>query len=98
MSAFFNSGSFQTAGNATVVVGKAAAPTRLYSFHIISGGTAGSVNLHNSSNLVTPWMTFSGTISTGRTFSFGEKGILFPDGLTTINDTNVTTAIFNISQ
>lgn len=98
MATFFNSGSFQAQGNATTTVGKASAPTRLYSFHVISGATAGTVNLHSSTNLTTPWMAFLGTINTGRNVTFGEKGILFPAGLTVINDANVTTVLFNISQ
>lgn len=80
------------------MVGSANVPTRMYSFHVISGGTAGSVSLYNSSDLVNPRIVVVGTISTGRNFSFGEKGIFFPNGLTVTNDTNVTTTLFNISQ
>lgn len=39
-----------------------------------------------------------GTASTGKNFSFGEKGVVFPGGLTDTNDANVTTVLFNISQ
>lgn len=86
------------AGNSTAVVGKASAVTRLYSFHILSSASAGTVNLHNSTDLINPRMTMIGTLATGRNFSFGEKGIVFPNGLTAISDANVVTVLFNISQ
>lgn len=98
MSSFFSSGSFLAQGNATTVIGKANSVTRLYSFHVISGASGGSVTLYDSADLVNPRMVMVGTASTGKNFSFGEKGVVFPGGLTDTNDANVTTVLFNISQ
>lgn len=65
---------------------------------MISGASGGTANLHNSSDLTNAWMAFLGTANTGRDVTFGEKGILFPNGLTLIADANVSTVVFNISQ
>lgn len=66
-------------------------PTRVFAIHIISAGTAGVVNLRNGT-LVTDTIRIqhTGLVNTGATFTFGEHGFLFPDGLFYDEDANVT--------
>ena len=65
------------------VIGVAGRPTRIYSIEIISGATAGIVNLYNGIATVTANLFVKETctaVSTGNKFEYGPYGILFPNG------------------
>lgn len=77
----------QTAGTQAIASGTDAAvgvsgqPTRVFTLHVISDGTAGVAILRNgTSSSGTAYVTETGTISTGKTVNFGTQGMLFPAG------------------
>ena len=76
----------------------AGTPTRVFAIHIISGATAGVVNLRNGTLVTDPiQVQHTGTIDTGATFTFGEFGFLFPDGLFYDEDANVTSTTISLA-
>lgn len=74
------------------VVNSTAKAVRIFSIHILSGaGGGGVVSLRSGSTVSgTIWVTESGTASTGKTFSYGTQGILFPSGCFVDVDANTT--------
>ena len=79
------------------IVGRSGKPVRVYSIHIISGGTAGIVNLRNGPAVTdTIWTTSTGVIDTGVNFFFAE-GIRFPLGCFVDVDANVTSVAVTFS-
>lgn len=80
-------------------VGTSGAPIRVWSLHLISGGTAGVVNLRNGT-LVTDTIqaTFTGAINLGVTVNFGSKGMLFPAGCFYDEDANVTSTAITFQK
>lgn len=81
------------------VVGTAGAATRVFFIHIISGGTAAVVSLRSGSTVgSTIYITETGTISTGRTLSYGANGIFFPSGCFCDVDTNTTSVLVSFEQ
>lgn len=75
------------------IIGTSGKPIRVFSVHLISGGTAGIVNLRNGTLVSdTIWAQVTGTASTGITVNFGG-GMRFPDGLYYDEDANVTSTI-----
>ena len=64
------------------VVGLSGKPVRVFRIHVLSGGTAGVVNLYNgTSNSDDLYIQETcGTVSTGNLFDYGEEGFLFPNG------------------
>ena len=93
----FNAGS--SIKTADGVLGTSGAVTRVYSMHILSGGSAGVVNLR-AGTLVTDtiWIQETGTASTGKTFVYGEKGNHFSGGVYVDVDANVTSVVISYSQ
>lgn len=80
-------------------VGTSAAPTYVSAIHIISGGTAAVVSLRNGTSTGgTAWVTETGTVSTGKTFYYGNPGLLFPSGCFVDVDTNTTSVAVSYSQ
>lgn len=81
------------------VVGASGEPIRVYSIHIISGGTAGVVNLRDGTTVAgTIRVTETGVASTGKTIEYGEWGILFENGCFYDEDANVTSALITYAQ
>lgn len=74
------------------VVNSASVAVRIFSIHILSGGGgAAVVSLRNGAVVGgTIWVTETGTASTGKTFSYGTQGILFPSGCFVDVDANTT--------
>lgn len=81
------------------VVGTSGAATRVFFFHIISGGTAAVVSLRNGTTVTsTIYITETGTINTGRTLAYGANGILFPAGCFCDVDVNTTSVLVSYEQ
>jgi hypothetical protein len=76
-------------------VGTSGVAVRVFSLHIISGGTAAIVSLRNgtSSGALAYITQTAPVVSTGNTFVYGDKGILFPAGCFCDVDTNTTSAL-----
>lgn len=74
---------------ADALVGKAGLPTRVFAIHVISG-TASVVALRNGQSVSgTVWIQETGTANTGKTFTYGEYGALFPNGCFVDVDANI---------
>lgn len=74
-------------------------PTRIKTMHILSGGGgAAIVSLKNNGSSGTIYVTETGTTSTGKTFYYGEDGILFPNGCYVDVDTNTTSVILVLKK
>lgn len=87
-----NAGSQLISANAAVAT--AGTAVRVFSIHIISGGTAAVVSLRNGATVSgTIWVTQTGTVSTGATFNYGDKGILFPSGCFVNVDVNTSSVL-----
>jgi hypothetical protein len=71
-------------------VGAAGKPIRIKMLHFISDGTAGVTSLKNNGTSGTIHVTETGTINTGKTFFYGEDGLLFPLGCWVANDSHAT--------
>ena len=84
------------------VVGTSGKPIRITAIHILSGGTAGEVKLYNGiSNGGTLYVQELCTVvSTGNRFSYGEEGILFPNGCyyEEVTDSNVTSTLITFEK
>jgi len=71
---------------ATTAAGQAIGPSgariRVYTVHIISGATAGSIKLYNGTTTsgTLYYQQTAGAVSTGTTVDLGEYGMLFPNG------------------
>ena len=71
----------------------AGVPVRVFMMHIIStGGGAAIVSLKNNGASGTTYITETGTLGTGKTFTYGRCGILFPNGCYVDVDVNTTSA------
>lgn len=83
-------------------VGNSGKPIRVYHAHVISGGTAGIIKLHNgtttSDTLVV--QETCPTTSTGNDFNYGDNGILFPNGCfyEEVVDADVTSTLITFEQ
>lgn len=72
-------------------VSAAGVRTRIYMVHIISsGGGAAVVSFKNNGASGTTYLTETGTVSTGKTFIYGEEGVFFPNGCYVDVDANTT--------
>lgn len=83
-----------TADTQVVATGK---PVRVYTMHVISGGTAAVVSLKSGGSGGTVWVTATGAISTGVTTYFGSQGLVLPSGLYVDVDTNTTSVALTYS-
>jgi len=81
------------------VVGVSGRPIRLWAVNMLSGGTAGQLVLRNgTADTDTIWVREVGTVSTGKTVTYGDEGFLFPDGLFYDDDSNFTSVTFQFSD
>lgn len=81
------------------VVGVSGRPIRLWAVNMLSGGTAGQLVLRNgTADTNDIWVREVGTVSTGKTVTYGQMGILFSDGLFYDDDSNFTTVTFEFSD
>jgi hypothetical protein len=72
-------------------VGTSGIAVRIFTLHIISGGTASVVSLRNGTSTAgVAFITETGSISTGKTINFGTQGLLFPAGCFVDVDANTT--------
>lgn len=86
-----NAGTQNIVGNTNTAIQASGVAVRIFMVHIVSGGTASVVSLKNgTASGSTNYLTLTGTISTGATFNFGDKGILFPSGCFVVTDTNTS--------
>lgn len=96
---------FSGATLATTAAGQAIGPSgakiRVYSIHLISGGTAGIIKLYNgTSTSGTIYVQETATtVSTGTTVNYGEYGMLFPGGCyyEEVVDANVVSTLISYS-
>lgn len=81
------------------VVGSSGVAVRIFAVHILSGGGGAAVVSLRSGTVVggTAWITETGTTSTGKTFSYGTQGVLFPNGCFCDVDTNTTSVAVTYS-
>lgn len=80
-------------------VGTSGASTRVYSIHIVSGGTAAIVSFYNNTSVTgTAFLKLTGTISTGATFTFGTYGAVFNSGCFVDVDANTVSVLVSYSQ
>jgi len=72
-------------------VGSSGVAMRVFMIHIISGATAAVVSLRNGTSAgATAYVTQTGNINTGATFTYGLQGMLFPAGCFCDVDGNTT--------
>lgn len=84
-----NSGTKQL--TASGEVGTAGKPIRVYSFSVLSGGTAGTSTLKTNGASGTTLFTYlCSTVSVDNIFDFGTAGMFFPQGCYWTKDTNST--------
>ena len=83
-------------------VGTAGKPIRVYGVHIISGGTAGVIKLHNGiATTATTYIQETCTaVSTGNTIMYSDRGVLFPNGCfyEEVVDGNVTSTLISFEK
>jgi hypothetical protein len=80
------------------LIGEAKKATRVFALHIISG-TAAVVALRDGQTVSgTIYIQETGTANTGKTFTYGRFGMLFPDGCFLDLDVNTTSALIAYSQ
>lgn len=72
-------------------VGTAGRPIRVYSITVLSGGSAGTSTLKNNGSSGTTYFTYlCSQVSADNLFTFGAKGMLFPNGCYWTKDGNST--------
>jgi hypothetical protein len=80
------------------LIGEAGKATRIFAMHIISG-TAAVVSLRDGQTVSgTIYIKETGTANTGKTFTYGRFGMLFPDGCFLDLDANTTSALVSYAQ
>lgn len=81
------------------VVGAAGTAVRVFAIHILSGGGGAAVVSLRSGSVVggTIWVTETGTVSTGKTFTYNTPGIWFPSGCFVDVDANTTSVAVTYS-
>ena len=83
------SGAISTTG-ADVAIGNAGKPIRIYALNILSDATAGQLVLRNGIvDTAAIYIREVGTASTGKTVTYGEQGMLFPNGCFYDQDANI---------
>lgn len=84
---------------ADAAVSSAGTAVRVFAIHILStGGGAAVVSLRAGSTVgATIWITETGTVSTGKTITYGTQGVLFPNGCFVDVDANTTSVLVTYS-
>lgn len=75
---------------------------RVFAIHLISGGTAGIITLKNGPdpNGTIFIQETAAVVSTGNTITYGDYGVLFPNGCfyEEVVDANVTSTLVSFEQ
>jgi hypothetical protein len=80
-------------------IGASGKPIRLFAVNMLSGGTAGELVLRNGTSASDDiWVREKGEVSTGKTVTYGQEGILFPNGCFYDDDSNFTSVTFQFAQ
>jgi len=80
-------------------IGTSGKPIRLFAVNMLSGGTAGQLVLRNGTTASAAiWVREVGTVSTGKTVTYGTYGILFPAGCFYDDDSNFTGVTFQFIE
>lgn len=80
-------------------VGTAGKPVRVFSFSVLSGGTAGTATLKSGGASGTTLFTYTcSVVSTDNIFNLGDAGMVFPLGCYWTKDTNSTDIKVNYQQ
>jgi hypothetical protein len=81
------------------VVGASGVAVRIFAIHVLSGGGGAAVPALRSGTAVggTIWIQETGTVSTGKTFSYGTQGVWFPNGCFCDVDANTTSVTVTYS-
>lgn len=81
------------------VVNSAGTAVRVFAIHILSGGGGAAVVSLRTGSAVggAIWITETGTVSTGKTFTYGTQGVWFPSGCFVDVDTNTTSVAVTYS-
>ena len=88
-----NAGS-QLVGTSDAAVQASGTAVRVFTIHVISGGSAAVVSLRNgTAATATAFVTETGTASTGKTINFGDQGMVFPSGCFVDVDGNTTSVL-----
>ena len=83
---------------ADAVVSGSGVKVRIYSMHIISGATAGIVQLRDGTAVGgTIRIKETGSVNTGKTIEYGGVGVLFENGCFYDEDANVTSALITFA-
>lgn len=94
-----NSGSQAIVSGTDAVIGVSGKPTRVFSVNFLSDGTAGVLVLRNGTTASdTVYVTETGVISTGKTVSYGQTGILFPAGCFLDIDVHVVSGVVSFER
>ncbi len=89
-----NAGTQAITSGTDAVVGVSGVPTRVFTLHIVSDGTAGVAILRNGTTTGgTLYVSETGTISAGKTINFGTQGMMFPSGCFLDVDTHVISGV-----
>lgn len=83
---------------ADTIIGEVGKATRIFAIHVISG-TASVVALRSGETVSgTIWIQETGTANTGKTFSYGQYGALFPSGCFCDVDANIVSCQVEFAQ
>lgn len=93
-----NSGS-QAFTSTDVVIGTSGKPIRVFAISFLSAATAAVILIRNgTSGSGTAFVREDGVISTGKTVTYGQTGILFPAGCFLDVDANTTSGVISFAQ
>ncbi len=94
-----NAGSQAIVSGTDAVIGTSGKPTRIFAVNFTSDGTAGVLILRNGTSTGgTAYATENGTVSSGKTITYGTPGLLFPGGCFMDVDTHCTGGVVSYSQ
>lgn len=94
-----NSGSQAIVSGTDAAIGVSGKPIRVFAINFVSDGTAGVVLLRNGTSTGgTAFIREDGVVSSGKTVSYGQTGILFPAGCFCDVDVHVTAGVVSYSQ
>lgn len=94
-----NSGSQAIASGTDAAIGPSGKPIRVFALNFLSDGTAGVLILRNGTSASdTVFVTENGVVSSGKSISYGQTGILFPAGCFLDVDTHVTGGVVTFAK
>ena len=81
------------------IIGTSGRPIRLWAVNMLSDATAGELVLRNgTTSSGSIWVREQGVANTGNSVSYGEHGILFPNGMFYDDDSNFTSVTIQYSE